>query len=228
MEQFPLDLWKRMGKAGLLGLYLPRAAGGGGGGAGSAELVVAGEAFVRAGGNLGMASAWFGHSVVARFLVAGFGSKAQKTALLPELAAGRVTASVAISEPGAGAHPKHLAASAERQAGGFVLNGEKVYVTNGMFASVFVVVAITKMEEGRKRFSAFLVPRDSEGLTVEAMPPLDLLRPSQHVRLLLPDRRLERSAMLGKAGRGGRASDRSCGRSCALRPGPLWRWWDAT
>jgi acyl-CoA dehydrogenase len=197
-EVFPLELWERMAGAGLLGLYLPDEHGGGG--LHSTAFVSLGEAFVRAGGNLGMAAAWFGHSVVARFLISSFGGEAQRAEWLPELARGRATAAVAISEPEAGAHPKRLRARATPESDGWALTGEKVYVTNGLIARVFVVVAITGEEEGRKRFSAFLVPHDAPGLTVQAMPPLDFLRPSQHARLLLDGCTVGTGSLLGERG----------------------------
>jgi len=196
-ETFPDDLWAAMGRAGLLGLYLPREYGGAGGD--SAALMRAGAAFVEAGGNLGLAAAWFSHSVVARFLVHRCGSAAQRTRWLPELAAGRLTASVAISEPEAGAHPKHLAAEAEAlPEGGWRLTGEKAWVTNGNIAGLFVVVAITAREAGRKRFSAFLVPREAPGLSLAPMPALEVLRPSQHVRVALKDVCVAADALLGE------------------------------
>lgn len=195
---FPGELWKEMGEAGLLGLYLPQSWGGGG--LGSASMVEAGEAFVRAGGNLGMATAWFGHALVARYFLLGFGNADQQAAWLPALAEGRITASVAISEPGAGAHPKHLSSEALREGDGYRLHGEKYYVTNGNIAGLFIVVAITDTQGGRKRFSAFLLPRDCPGLTVQDMPPLDYLRPSQHVRLKLNGCKLPASALLGEEG----------------------------
>lgn len=194
-EAFPCDVWSAMGQSGLLGLFLPREYGGGG--ADCAQFVRSGEAFVRAGGNLGMAMAWFGHSAVARFFLAGFGNAEQQAAWLPGLASGSATASVAISEPGAGAHPKHLRAQARREGDSFYLTGEKFYVTNGNIARLFLVLAITDRSGGRKRYSLFLVPRDSAGLKVEAMPPLDYLRPSQHVRLLLADCRVPARGVLG-------------------------------
>ena len=147
-------------------------------------------------GSLGIASVWGVRQLVYRFFIAGFGDAAQRAAWT-----GR-TASVAISEPHAGAHPKHLASQAEpdRSGSGFRLNGEKIWVTNGPSADVFVVLAITSESARRKRYSAFLVPRDAPGLIVQAMPENDALFPARHSRLLLRDLRLPRSALLGGEG----------------------------
>lgn len=198
-EDFPHELWARMAEARLHGLYVAEAYGGLGGD--SLALMEAGEAFVHAGGNMGMAAAWFSHSVVAHFLIERFGSAEQKQRLLPELAAGRLTAAVAISEPGAGAHPKHLETRASREDGGFVLTGEKAYITNGPIAGLFVVVAVSGSKDGRKRFTALLVPRETPGLTVRPMPALDYLRPAQHARLELKACRVPAGAVLGEPGR---------------------------
>ena len=144
--------------------------------------------------SLGIASVWGTQQLVYRFFIAGFGDAAQRTAWT-----GRTT-SVAISEPHAGAHPKHLASRAEPDRSGFRLNGEKIWVTNGPSADVFVVLAITSEVARRKRYSAFLVPRDAPGLIVQAMPEHDALLPARHSRLLLRDLRLPRSALLGGEG----------------------------
>ena len=197
-EEFPTSLWEKMGNAGLLGCYLPLEHGGGG--IDSSALQNAGEGFVRAGGNLGLATAWFGHSAVARYFIGAFGSPEQSAQWLPELAAGHGTASVAISEPGSGAHPKHMLTEALREGAAYRLNGEKFYVTNGNIAQLFVVLAITDLVCGRKRYSAFLVPRDAPGLEVEPMPPLDYLRPSQHVRLKLNGCAVQADNLLGSPG----------------------------
>lgn len=194
-EELPAELWAAMGEAGLTGCFLPRQYGGGG--YGCLQLQQAGEAFVRRGGNLGLATIWFGHSLVARYFIAGFGSAEQMAAWLPAIATGKLTASVAISEPGAGAHPKHLSTRAEQEDGGYRISGEKFYVTNGNMAGLFVVLAITDVVENRKRYSAFLLPGDTAGLEVEAMPPLDYLRPAKHVRLKLSGCLVSKDNLLG-------------------------------
>ena len=197
-EAFPLDLWQAMGSAGLFRLGLPEAHGGAG--SGYADIAAADAALVEFGGAPGFGGAWAVHQMVARFMVLGFGSDAQKSALLPGLASGAITIGVSISEPGAGAHPKHLTSTAIRDGERFVLNGVKSYASNGPIADYFLVFAITDQSENRKRFSAFLVPKGAAGLEQIPSPALEFLRPSQHCGLRMTNCAVPASAMLGVEG----------------------------
>ena len=145
-------------------------------------------------GLLGVGGAWGGRQMVGRWFIGGFGTAAQQAAWL-----GRA-ASVAISEPGVGAHPKHLRTRAEAVDGGFRIVGEKAWVSNGPSAAVIVVLAITEETNGRKRYSAFLVPRETAGLSMREMPGFHALRPSQHCALVLDGCVVARDALLGEAG----------------------------
>jgi acyl-CoA dehydrogenase len=145
-------------------------------------------------GLTGIAGVWGGRQMVARWFIAGFGTAEQQAAWRDRAAA------VAISEPRAGAHPKHLTTRAEADGDGFRISGEKAWVSNGPTADAFVVLAITSEHDGRKRYSMFLVPRDSAGLTLKEMPELHTLRPSRHCGLMLQNVYVPRSALLGAAG----------------------------
>ena len=135
-----------------------------------------------------------GRQVVARFFIEGFGTAEQRAAWLPHIAA------VAISEPRVGAHPKLLTTRAEEDADGYIVFGEKAWVTNGPLAAVFIVLAVTSVEYGRKRYSAFLVPRDTLGLSIDEAPQYRALAPSRHCGLKLDGCRVPRSALLGPPG----------------------------
>lgn len=195
---FPFDIWTEMGRIGMLGLGLPREYGGGG--LGYAGLTAVSAAFVRAGRNPGLASAWLSHSLIGRLILAKSGNERQKHAYLPLMARGELTAAVAISEPNAGAHPKRLAASARRDGDFWVLNGEKAWLTNGPIAGLYIVLAISEQTGERKQFSAFLVPRDAPGLTQTDAGSVDFLRPTRHGGLSLKDVRVPDSALLGPLG----------------------------
>jgi acyl-CoA dehydrogenase len=106
---------------------------------------------------------------------------------------------VAISEPGAGAHPKLLTTRAEADGAGFRITGEKAWVSNGPSADVFVVLAITAMDGARKRYTAFLVPGDAPGLSLRDMPRFHALRPSRHCGLRLDGVWVPADALLGAA-----------------------------
>lgn len=196
-HDFPHTLWQGLAQAGLFRIGLPAGHGGSGGGY---AAIAAGDAAIAGAGALGFAMSWTGHQLIARYFIAGHGSATQLDAWLPRLAAGESTASVAISEPGAGAHPKHLRTRAVPEGDGWRIDGEKAWVTNGPIADLFIVLAITDESGGRKRYSMFLMPADTPGLERVAMKPLEALRPSPHCGLKLTDVRVPAAAMLGRAG----------------------------
>lgn len=197
-SNFPLDIWLKMGRAGLLGLNLPVAYGGGG--KSHLHTVAAAEIMVRRGHNPGIVFSWLYHLVVAHLFIVGFANAGQREQYLPGLAAGQITACLAVSEPGTGAHPKHIKTTAYRQGGNFVLNGEKDYLTNGPIADLFIVVAQTGVQNHRKEFTAFLVPRETTGLTLTGPLDFQFLKPAPHGGVRLDNCRLTDSQVLGTEG----------------------------
>lgn len=157
-----------------------------------AEIARIKAALVERTGLLGVGGAWGGRQMVGRWFIGTFGTEAQR-----DLWLGRA-ASVAISEPNVGAHPKHLRTRAEASGDGFCITGEKAWVSNGPSADVIVVLAITAEIDGRKRYSAFLAPRDTPGLSMQDMPGFHALRPSRHCRLVLDGCVVPASALLGE------------------------------
>jgi len=197
-KDFPADLWRAMGTNGLLGLGLPEDCGGGGG---NFSLIAdCCRTLSEAGGNLGVAMSWMAHNLNAKLHLVALGTDAQKSRWLPGLARGDYSLSIAISEPGAGAHPKRLKCAALRDGDDYVLNGEKAYLTNGPLADVFLVLAITGQKDGRNQFSAFLVPRDSAGFEQTEGVEINFLRPSPHCGIRLTDCRVPAENMLGPEG----------------------------
>lgn len=193
-DSIPDDLWTAMGANGLFGLGLPPEAGGQG--CDVRTISDAGRALARSGGNLGVALSWLMHEMTACFPILRFGNPGQHQAWLPELATGNITASFAVSEPGAGAHPKHLKTTAVKDGDDYRINGEKIYLTNGPIAGLFIVFAITGEDAGRKKYTAFIVPKRTPGLRVETIP-LGFLRPSPHGRIFLENCRVPASQILG-------------------------------
>jgi len=197
-ESLPPDLFAAMGQAGLFRIGLPEEFGGTGGG--YPAIAAAEQALVAACGVPGMGTIFGGHQITAQYYLVGFGSPAQKAEFLPQLAAGTCTMAVAISEPEVGAHPKLLETTAHKTALGWRLSGRKAYVTNGPIATIFIVLAITSVEAGRKRYSMFLVPRDAPGLEIHHAPTPAGMRPSGHVSLTLSDCLVGPDALMGTAG----------------------------
>lgn len=107
--------------------------------------------------------------IACRSFIGERGSEAQKQRWLPLLTSGEIIAlSLAVSEPDAGARPKLLKTRAEKTASGWRLNGRKAWVTNAPVAGLIIVIAIIDEIDGRKRFGAFLTPRDAPGLDIQA------------------------------------------------------------
>jgi acyl-CoA dehydrogenase len=144
-------------------------------------------------GLLGIASVWGGRQLVGRHFL-GFGTDAQRIVWQGN------ALSVAISEPKVGAHPKLLTTRADRSEAGYRITGQKAWVSNGPSADAIIVFAITAEDASRKRYSAFIVPRDTPGLTVSDMPGFHALRPSRHCLLTLDGCLVPDTAMLGEPG----------------------------
>ncbi len=197
-EEFPLDLWRKMGEAGLFRIGIAGIYGGTEGG--YADLLKAGEAFVQSGYNLGLAVSWLYQQIIAHYVIGVFGTHEQREHYLPAAATGKVTLSFAVSEPGHGARPKLLTTEARRRDNGYALTGEKTYLTNGPIAGVFIVVAVTDHQPPLKRFTAFMVPRTAEGVTVAEPLPMHFLKPSPHGGIKLTNCRVGQEAVLGKEG----------------------------
>jgi len=107
---------------------------------------------------------------------------------------------LAISEPNVGAHPKHLSCTAVKDGNQYIINGEKAFVSHGPYADRFIVLAITDQNEGRKYYSAFLVPANSPGLRRLPPQPVKGLQPSSHCNIVFTDCRIPVDALLGTPG----------------------------
>jgi len=194
----PPELWRAAGEAGLLGVAVPREYGGRG--LDYLAVTAAAAALVGAGHNPGFGLSWIIHNVVARLAFWELGREDQHVRFLPDLAAGRITASISISEPGVGAHPKHLETRAVQRGGEFVIDGEKSFLTNGPFVDLYVVLAVTGFRGERKEFSALIVPRGTPGATLTPLLDLGCFRPSPHCGLRLAACTVPAANLLGPPG----------------------------
>jgi acyl-CoA dehydrogenase len=185
-QDFPSDLFRAMGEMRLLG-------------ATDLGTIARGDTIIAATtGSLGFASAWAGQSLVPLVLDKRAGLPAEVKAGVPT---GATIISLAISEPKAGAHPKHLATAAIKIPGGWKIEGEKAYVTNGPIASHIAVLAVTEAKGGRKAFSFFLIPTGTPGLKRMDHPQFDFLRPAQHCGFRLEGCTMPESALIGTPGK---------------------------
>jgi alkylation response protein AidB-like acyl-CoA dehydrogenase len=187
-----------MGELGLLGMNVPPAYGGGGAGFVGHALVVEEVASACASHALILSV----HSALASWPIVEFGTEQQRRKYLPELAAGRMIGSFALSEPCAGSDAAGLQLAAVDDGNCYVLNGSKAWVTNGGHASVFVVFVRTDPADKLWGISALIVERDTPGLTVGPPEQTMGVRAASVVPLSFEDARVPKASLLGEEGEG--------------------------
>ncbi|SEJ15585.1 Acyl-CoA dehydrogenase [Pseudomonas linyingensis] len=142
------------------------------------------------------------HNSVGCGPLLNYGSQAQKETWLPDLAAGRAIGCFCLTEPQAGSEAHNLRTRAELQGEHWVLNGAKQFVSNGKRANLAIVFAVTDAELGKKGLSAFLVPTDTPGFTVERSEHKMGLRASDTCAVTLDNCRIPAANLLGERGKG--------------------------
>jgi isovaleryl-CoA dehydrogenase len=197
-NRFPRELWPRLGALGLLGITIEEAFGGTG--AGYLAHVVAMEEVSRASAAVGLSYA--AHSNLCANQIARHGSKPQKERYLPALVSGTQVGALAMSEAGAGSDVVSMRLRAERRGDRYLLNGTKMWITNGPEADVLVVYARTDPGAGARGITAFIVERAFRGFS--AGPKLDKLgmRGSDTSELVFEDCEVPVENVLGAERRG--------------------------
>jgi acyl-CoA dehydrogenase len=161
-DTIPDDLMKMARELGLFGLTIPEPYGGIG-------LDLAGKCAIEeemGRTNYGFATVIGNHTGIATTGIVALGSEAQKRKYLPRMATGEWVGCFALTEPQAGSNPADIRTSAVRKGDRYVLNGEKIYTTNGGIAQVFTVMAVTDKAKGIKGISAFIIERGFPGFSV--------------------------------------------------------------
>ena len=214
-NDFPRDLWTKMGDLGLLGITIPEQYGGSG--MGYLAHAIAMEEISRASASVGLS--YGAHSNLCLNQIRLNGSEAQRTQYLPALCSGEHIGALAMSEPGAGSDVVGMRLRAERQGDDFILNGNKMWITNGPDADVYVIYAKTDPEAGSKGITAFIVERDTKGFS--RSPKLDKLgmRGSNTCELVFEDCVIPADQVLGEVGSGVRVLMSGLDYECAVLSG---------
>ncbi len=195
---FPRDLWPKMGALGLHGITAPEEYGGLG--LGYLEHCVAMEEVSRASGSVGLS--YGAHSNLCVNQIVRNGNEAQKARYLPKLISGEHVGGLAMSEPNAGSDVVSMTTRAEKRGDRFVLNGAKMWITNGPVAETLVVYAKTDPQAGARGITAFLVERGMKGFSQGQK--LDKLgmRGSDTSELVFSDCEVSGENVLGEVGKG--------------------------
>jgi isovaleryl-CoA dehydrogenase len=197
-NEFPREIWTKLGAMGLLGVTVEEEYGGAG--MGYLEHMIAVEEISRASGSIGLS--YGAHSNLCVNQLRRNGNEDQKRRYLPKLISGEHVGALSMSEPGAGSDVVSLRTRAEKKGDRYILNGSKMWCTNGPDAETLVVYARTTQDAGSRGITAFIIEKDFKGF--HAAPKLDKLgmRGSSTSELVFEDCEVPEENVLGAVDEG--------------------------
>jgi alkylation response protein AidB-like acyl-CoA dehydrogenase len=196
-KSFPEKAVRKMGGLGLMGMMIPAEYGGAGAGAVSYSLALQEIAFSCASTAVTMSVTNLSSDPLLQF-----GNEEQKRRYLAPLARGEMLGAFAVTEPEAGSDPGSMTTRAEDRGDHYRINGSKIFITNGSYADVTVLIARTGSEKSNRGLSAFLLPKGAPGFTIGRSEEKMGLRASDTVELLFEDCLIQKENLLGKEGSG--------------------------
>ena len=197
-NEFPESLWQQMGELGLHGITVSESHGGAG--MGYLAHCVAIEEISRASASVGLS--YGAHSNLCINQINRNGTEAQKARYLPDLISGKAVGALAMSEPGSGSDVVSMQLRAEKSGDGYLLNGNKMWITNGPDAETLVVYAKTDPEAGPRGITAFIIERGMAGFsTAQKLDKLGM-RGSNTCELIFSDCVVPEANILGAVGKG--------------------------
>lgn len=197
-NRFPHELVKRMGELGLMGIPIPEQYGGSG--MDFTSYIIAIHELSKVSAALGVILSV--HTSVGTNPILYFGNEAQREFYLPKLASGDYLGAFALTEAGAGSDVGNLKMTAKKENDTYRLNGSKMFITNGGVADTYITFARTANEQGTKGISAFIIEKDTKGLTIGKKERKMGLHGSPTVEIILEDCIVSESQLLGEENNG--------------------------
>ena len=197
-ERFPMETIEKAAKLGMLGIYFPKKYGGAGGDVLSYAMCV--EEMSKVCGTTGVIIS--AHTSLCCAPIFENGTEEQKMKYLPDLLSGKKIGAFGLTEPNAGSDASKGQTEARLEGDHYVLNGAKVFITNGYVADVFVVFAMTDKSKGTKGITAFIVEKDFPGFSVGKHEKKMGIRGSSTCDLIFEDCIVPKENLLGKEGKG--------------------------
>jgi alkylation response protein AidB-like acyl-CoA dehydrogenase len=201
-QEFPLDVFRKLGELGFLGVLFPEEYGGAGLSYGDYAAIVEEISAVDPSVALSLAA----HNSLGSNHIYQFGSEAQRRRYIPRLASGEWLAAWGLTEAEAGSDSSGTKTTAVRDGDGWVLNGSKNFITNASVGKVAVLMAVTDRSHGNRGISAFIVELDNPGIRVGKKENKLGMRASDTCTLVMEDCRVPGDALLGEEGSGWRDS----------------------
>ena len=201
-EQFPVETVKKMARYGFMGIPIPKQYGGQGCDILTYAMCV--EELSKVCGTTGVIVS--AHTSLCMDPILTFGTEEQKMKYLPDLASGKKLGAFGLTEPGAGTDAQGQQTKAVLEGDEWVLNGSKCFITNGKYADVYIIIAVTGMIEKRgkmmKEISAFIVEKGTPGFTFGVKEKKMGIRGSATYELIFQECRIPKDALLGQKGKG--------------------------
>lgn len=197
-EEFPVENVKKMGRYGMMGIPFPKEYGGANGDYLSYIITV--EELAKACATTSVIVS--AHTSLCAWPIFNFGTEEQKQQYLPGLLKGEKIGAFGLTEPNAGTDAASQQTTARLEGDNYILNGSKIFITNGGVADVFVVFAMTDRSLGTKGISAFIVEKDFEGFSIGKIEDKMGIRASSTAELIFKDCKVPKENLIGKVGQG--------------------------
>lgn len=197
-ERFPMENVKKMAELGMMGIPFKTELGGAGGD--TLSYIIAVEELSKVCGTTGVILS--AHTSLCGSVIDQFCNPAQKAKYLPELAKGEKIGAFCLTEPGAGTDAAGQQTTAKLEGDNYILNGSKIFITNGGYAQTFIVFAMTDKSQGTRGISAFIVEKAFEGLSIGKKEDKLGIRASSTTEIIMENCIVPKENLIGKEGRG--------------------------